>query len=353
VRLLPIATPDPVGGPPWGMRVLSTTRRQGCIQVGRLLNGKIGAIGQDSAFGDDGLFHELPVNNAFDTRGCTVLDGNGRIFLNVANGDRPASAWVGLRGCLSPTAGRAERGPELGRPPKLCPQGDERNLYYGLLGPYAQSITYTLDGRRRTQATVGPEGAYLIVTKASPTQLFNFGFGNAGTTDVVPVDGPITDVHYRNGATCHLTARSWIGGQSSCTPALQVPVGWVAPSQPPLTASQVAAPLRVRLLRARDGGHKIVVSFTSRVAITSSRTQYQLKWHEPGMPRQVNGYQSTRFNIAAGQTVTEGIGGPGSPLRPGITRGTVSLLQATGPGQLEEGPGTAELLVGEFAVRIR
>jgi hypothetical protein len=49
VHLLPTSTPDPRGGLPWGMRVLSTTRGAGCIQVGRLLDGELVAIGQDGA----------------------------------------------------------------------------------------------------------------------------------------------------------------------------------------------------------------------------------------------------------------------------------------------------------------
>ena len=230
VRLLSVSTPDPAGGPPWGMRVLSTKRGEGCVQVGRLLDGKLGAIGQDSAFHNDGLFHEFAVNTFGAERACTLLDGNDRLFLNAVVGDIPASAWRGNfadKGCVPSTAGPYERFAEDGKrkPYPVCPQADERNLYYGLLGPDAESITYALDGQTHTQPTAGPEGAYLIVTKASPKQLFNFNAG--GTQDVVPVDGPITELHYRDGATCHLTSRSWIGGKYACTPELKVPVGWV------------------------------------------------------------------------------------------------------------------------------
>ena len=35
----PVSTADPAGGAPWGMRVLSTKRGEGCVQVGRLLTG--------------------------------------------------------------------------------------------------------------------------------------------------------------------------------------------------------------------------------------------------------------------------------------------------------------------------
>lgn len=352
VRLLPIATPDPAGGPPWGLRVLSTKRGEGCVQVGRLVDGKLGVIGQDNAFGDDGLFHEFAVNSTFAKHACTLLDGNGRIFLNATIGDIPASAWVGFGGgCVPSTASHAERFNEQGKPFAPCPQADERNLYYGLLGADAKSITYKLGGHTYTQATVGPEGAYLLVTRASPTQLFNFNAG--GTQDIVPVDGPITELHYRDGATCHLTAHSWIGGKDACTPTLKVPVGWTAPRTPAPTAAQVAAPLHTRLVRNRRGRYEIVISFTSRVAITNARSQYTTRWREPRMyPGAYGGGPLTPSAPAVGQTVTAHIGELGPVLRPGTIRGEVIFMDSTGPGNLEEGPGTVQRVVGRFSVRV-
>ncbi len=347
VRLLAISTPDPVGGPAWGMRVFSTTRGVGCIQVGRLVDGRLGALGQDGAFHDDGLFHELGASTFAPFYNCATLDANRRLFTNVAVGDEPASGWgfVGRYahgGCVPATSSPAERAGA----PTICPQGDERNLYYGLLGPDASSVTYVLAGQSHTVPTVGPEGAYLIVTKAAPKQLFDFTDG--GTNDVVPVDGPITALHYRDGTTCHLTSRSWIGGADACTPTLKVPVGYVPPKRTVYTSAQVAAPLRVRLLHATRGGYEITVSFTSRVAITHARSKYLFQWHEPNMPPQVNAYHFTDSDIAAGQTVSMNIGLYGPPLTAGATRGTVTFKETNLPSEEEE-PG---LLVGRFAVRV-
>jgi hypothetical protein len=375
VRLLAIATPDPAGGPPWGMRVFSTKQGEGCVQVGRLLDGKLGAIGQDNAFGDDGQFHAFAESSAFARHACTLLDGNNRIFLNATVGDIPASAWVGFGagGCVPSTASHAERFGANGKPYAICPQADERNLYYGLLGPDAKSITYKLNGQAHTQATVGPEGAYLLVTRASPTQLFNFNAG--GTQDVVPVDGPITELHYRDGSTCHLTARSWIGGKDACTPPLKVPVGWTPPRTPVPTAAQVAAPLHTQLLFIPKGVHsqllqttqgprkvrfysskdhyEIVISFTSRVAIANARSVYTIKYREPGMPPGVyGGGPLTPSTPAVGQTVTARIGELGAALRPGVTSGEIVFQDAAGPGNVEEGPGTVERVVGRFSVRV-
>ncbi len=347
VRILPVAAPDPGGGPPWGMRVLSTTRGVGCIQVGRLVDDKLDALGQDGAFGDDGRFHELPVSSRFDTFSCAALDGKGRIFNNVTQGDQPASAaWFASSSCLPPGANRFEHF----RGSKTCRQADERNLYYGLLGPYAKSITYTLEGHSHTLATSGSDGAYLLVTRAPLHQLLDFA--GAGTADVIPVDGPITELHYRDGATCHLTARSWIGGVSACTPELQVPVGYAPVASAP-TRAQIAAPIHVRVLHNRRGAYELAVSFVSRYAITTDRSEYALEVHEPGQPPQVNsGLRPTQSDLAAGRRVSERLGGfPGHPLRPGVYRGDVRLIYATGPALLE-GPGTVYITVGSFSVRV-
>ncbi len=85
----------------------------------------------------------------------------------------------------------------------------------------------------------------MFVTRASPKQLLNFA--GAGTADVVPVDGPVKEIHYRDGATCHLTAKSWIGGRYACTPSLPEPYGyrpWArrrAPPKPPRVCTPTSA----------------------------------------------------------------------------------------------------------------
>jgi hypothetical protein len=360
VRLLPIAAPDPAGGPDWGMRALSTTRGEGCLQIGRLLDGKLGALGQDHAFGNDGRFHELPVSAAFDSNGCALLDGRGRLFTNVTADERPASAWVGtggrLGGCVPATAGPYEKGLRLTRrektqglkPAPICRQADLRNIYYGLLGPEAQSVTYVFEGKRHTLPAVGSDGAYLFVTRASPHQLLNFA--NAGTADIVPVDGPIKEIHYRNGTTCHLTRKSWIGGAYACTPELSEPVGYVDVGRA-ATHGEVATPLHVRLSHGRQGRTAIKISFTARVAVTDARRIYSLRWREPSMPPKAYGDESTNSDIAAGQTVTKTIGEYGPRLAPGVVRGTISLQQALGAGGIE-GPGSISVPVGSFAVRV-
>jgi len=359
VRMLPIAAPDPAGGPDWGMRVLSTTRGEGCLQLGRIVDGKLGALGQDDAFANDGRFHELPVS-AIDFNGCALLDGDRRLFTNVTADERAASAWSGtggrLAGCVPPSAGPYEKGlrltrreKELGaRPAPICPQADLRNIYYGLLGPEAQSITYVLAGQRHTLPTVGADGAYMFVTLASAHQLLNFA--NAGTSDIVPVDGPVKEIHYRDGSTCHLTSKSWIGGAYACTPSLSEPVGYVTVGKAP-SAAEVATPIHTRLTRGRHGRYVITISFTARLPVTDARRAYDLYWREPGMAAGAYGAESTNSNIAAGRTITRTIGEYGPSVPAGVVHGSVTLRQALGAGEIE-GPGSVSVPVGSFTMRV-
>lgn len=358
VRQLPIAAPDPAGGPPWGLRELASSRGVGCLQFGRIVDGKLGALGRDGAFGDDGRFHPLPPGSDFDS--CAPLDGRHRLFANVVADDRPASAWPGIggrsAGCVPPTAGPYEKGLRISpserrlgvRPSTICPQSDLRNIYYGLLGPEAKSITYVLDGRRDTLDTVGPEGAYLFVTRASAHQLLNFA--GAGTADVVPVDGPITEIHYRDGATCHLTAKSWIGGTDACTPPLPEPYGYVDVGRAP-SPSEARAAVHASVHRGAGGRLLVTVGFRAPLAVTDARRAYALSWHEPSMPPQVSAGVEIDEDLAAGKLVTRVIGRLGPQLRAGTIHGTVVLQQALGAGGLE-GPGSVSVPVGSFAVRV-
>jgi hypothetical protein len=315
VRMLPISTPDPAGGAPWGMREFSTSRGLGCIEVARLVAGKLVALGQDDAFGNDGRYHELSVSSggAGFGDGCASLDRYNRLYINEMWGEQPASAWQSR--CYPPDtpAGGHQRGEPA------CPLKDERNLYFGLLGPDAASVTYVLNGKRHTLATSGPEGAYLIVTRSTPDQLLR----GVGTGGVVPVDGPITELHYRDGATCHLTRRSWIGGAYACTPSMQVPVGYVAPQDLSYSHQQAQTPLKVKLIRTHAGRYELGLAFKSRVALANADTGYDFIWSVPGALHENQGDYRTEWDIAAGQRVSTTT----CPLPPGLIHGTVSLYE--------------------------
>jgi hypothetical protein len=314
VRMLPVSTPDPAGGAPWGMREFTTSRGLGCVEVARLVDGRLVAIGQDDAFGDDGRYHELSVASGGAGFGdwCSALDRYKRLYLNDMWGEQPASAWQSR--CYAP--GTPAGGHSKGEP--QCPLQDERNLYFGLLGPDAKSVTYVLDGQRHTLATSGPEGAYLIVTRATAGQLLK----GVGTGSTVPVDGPITELHYRDGATCHLTRRSWIGGAYACTPSMQVPVGYVAPPALSYTHAQVQTPVSARLIRTRTG-YELRLAIRSRVALDNAESGYDFAWYVPGTRFENHGDWRTESDIAAGQTISTTT----CPLPTGQVHGTISLFE--------------------------
>ncbi len=365
VHLLPISVADPRGRLPWGMRTLSTTRGVGCLQVGRLLDGRLVALGQDGAFGDDGRAHELPLSTNIERLNCSLVDGRGRIFDSVTIKSQAASAAPGVH-CEPPgTYARSHRAVF-----PTCPLSDERDLYYGMLGPEATSVTYSAGGESHTVATVGADGAYLIVTPGT-THRYSGAAGSRERTglyasDDVPVYSPITAIHYRGGVTCQLvTAERWIYGPRACAPALPEPFGWVKVAAP--THAQLATPIHATLIRSAEGRRAIRVRFTSRLAISSLRGRYQLQWREPGKAGAMASSQTIDEgaspsydglipqgrNIAAWQTLTVTI--DQNPLGPRLARGTtsgsVTLVYATGP-LLEAEEDVARVPVGSFTIRV-
>lgn len=233
--------PDPSGGLPWGLRTIQTHPLQACLQIGRVQSGQIGALGQDGALGNDGRFHPIPLHSNFP---CGRTDGQGHLFLNVFDVQIPASASLGkTAGCF---VGPTPPGPLLhGSPARrlpACPARDLRNIAYGVLGPDAVSITYTLGHHSVTEPT-GPDGAYLVVAPATQ-QACTFTlhgkrcFGGGGEiTSSTLLSGLVTAVTYRDGHICRLsTAASDAAG--SCP---NIGYAHYPPFHPPrITAAQVS-----------------------------------------------------------------------------------------------------------------
>ncbi len=226
VRLV-AETPDPRGGLPWGLREFRTTRGQTCLQVGRVQNGTIGAIGQDGAWNNDHRFHPI-APNAYTGQHCSPTDAAGHAFNNVA-----LNGGGGIASANVPWGTGAQGGgcgaTQTVQPQQPCPPQDLRNLNYGLLGPDAVSIEFVgADGRRYTEPTNGSDGAYLIVTapgmKSATCVDYGRGRGrgcsSGGETASASLpSGVITRVVYRDGHTCTLPAPTPTGVRdASCPP---------------------------------------------------------------------------------------------------------------------------------------
>jgi hypothetical protein len=350
VRLLALSAPDPGGGLPWGLRIIETTRGLGCLQFGRLSGGQLWVIGQDGAFHDDGRLHRLPTD-IFEPEGCASLDARGRTYLAVGRVAIPASAYA--PGCKAPEA-------KAGSARGLCPERDERALFYGALGPAAKSITYTLEGRTETIPTVGPDGAYLIVTNAQPGADPNVGGpdtpNGAGILPRGALQQPIRSIEYRGGYVCDIGTRGDRdnGGGTCVVPGYE-------PRSIGTTDARVRAPISVRLLGPdRAGGtHEelLQISFTARVAIRRSGEYYDGTLAMPCAHGSA-GVEPPN-DIAAGERVTMRFGlrpAGGSKLPcPGVYRGSVRFLAQ--PYYFDEEPPSPRnpasgLTVGDFTIRV-
>ena len=194
---LSVRVADPEGGPPWGMRVIRTTRGLVCLQGGRLQNGQLGGLGSGYAFDGDGRFHPFLAEDAIATDACPAVGAERPAFLpgspmivtanalplageNVAPGDRvhcdlPGEDNWGVR----------------------CPQSELRQVAMGLLGPDASSIGVSVPGGSSfTVKPVGRDGAYLIVLPAPANANASMNSGPAGRA--------VLTITYNDGSQCQI-----------------------------------------------------------------------------------------------------------------------------------------------------
>jgi hypothetical protein len=239
LALLPMRVADPEGGPPWGMRVIQTTRGLVCLQGGRVVNGELGGIGTAYAFNADGRFHPFLPADAIGIDGCVTGDQNGLAFMSgfpaivTADGLPLAgeNLWPGERvHCDLP--GEQNWGVR-------CPQDELRQVAMGLLGPDATSIHVSTSGHEFTVKPYGPEGAYLIVLPAQPNANASMQSGSSGaegSTSNAP-GGAVLTVTYSNGSECQ------IPGQQQCPHE-----GFDYGSGALPSSTEVSAPVTVRYL---------------------------------------------------------------------------------------------------------
>jgi hypothetical protein len=256
---------DPRGGLPWAIRTFRTTRRYGCVEVGRFYEGKIGALGQDFAFGNDGRFHELRAN-AVDGHGtCIALDARGNPYLALRQNGLPASGDVPGSCTLAPFLVGAHSHP--------CPRGDLRDLEFGLAGPDATAISYRADNGALRTVRTGRGGAYLIVLGLQPPEALRTGGGRVVTPDyfsitATPASSTLVEVHYRDGSTCRVhPTHSFAGGCPNHGPT---PIAGRLP-----TRAAVRTPLH---LTVTGSGRAAVlhVRFRARVPVINGNGVYDL-----------------------------------------------------------------------------
>ncbi len=146
-QLLPLRVPDPEGGPPWGMRIVRTTRGEVCEQIGRIQGGQLGELGIDGVFHDDGRFHPIPAD---------VLPETSRVGAPSSQDDATETVSCQLAGQVSVgeyvgvdrSAGAAD-GHERAQPRSAL-----RDISFGLLGARRRQrpLPRGLERPRRTRA---------------------------------------------------------------------------------------------------------------------------------------------------------------------------------------------------------
>jgi hypothetical protein len=274
----------------------------------------------------------LPPTADASPGGCSALDANGRIFWTVGVDYIAAS---GTNSCFM------QRFFSGGPPPEpACDISSMRTLSYGLLGPNARGVTYTVGGRTVTQPTRGPEGAYLIVIPA-----IRQGRSDAVRPGLLPWGGPVTAIDYAGGLRCNLPPRGRAYPAGACKPQ-----GYVAPAVQKPTRQEVAAPVRVRFVRSHTGRRSRIaqVSFTARIAVTNTRSFYEITWSTTGN-RKAAYLAMTQRDLKAGTTVRKRF----AVRKPGVVHGTVRYVSTDAPvgGVAIHRPGDG-IVVGRFAIRV-
>jgi hypothetical protein len=295
-QLLAISVPDPAGGLPWGMRIVRTTRGLVCMQIGRLLDGRLGVLGQDGEFDNDRLFHELPIG-VLDPSMC--LEPSQRVVDSVG---LPAAGALQspTTSCLAPGEHTLPSGP------RHCPAGDGRIIAFGVLGPHAVSVSYSAQGRLRTVATAGRYGAYLIVLRA-PAEQRNVAAlgGSSAPIDDFPIGTGSSEVISRlmfrfGDHLCQTGFDRRQGGLPQCTNAF---------ARTPVLVPEIPRGLRTRVAvstRKVVGGYDLTVMFKAPAPVFNASTAYDVEYTLPhtracGIP---GGYgQSIERDIACGQIV--------------------------------------------------
>jgi hypothetical protein len=309
-QLLALRVPDPEGGLPWGMRIVRTTRGEVCMQIGRVENGQLGELGIDGVFHDDGRFHPLPAD---------VLPETSRVGVKVSDEDATEAVSCHLAGQVvvgehvgvDRSAGAADGGEQK------SPLGELRNIYYGMLGAPAVSVSYKAGKIDRTLAVLQPLGAYLIVRGAAPKELEGSGAESLGSEGDLPAFAPLTAITYRlDGKLCQRGPVLPPGGVEHLADPCPEP-HW--PSARYVAPRDLHRLLHVRLQVSNRLVSGVQLSFIAPFAVTSAKEDYFVRIPTiscnrnvaPGQSGVALGYSgwSLGRNVTRGSTVTHRFSG--------------------------------------------
>jgi len=188
-RVVSVRAADPEGGLPWGIAVTRGRIESGqlyCAQVGRVQDERLGVIGRDQAFGNDGRFHPLSIG-ANQSGTCGGAPTGGDFRMNTDEPPIPASGYTGdvlggAGGCRE-RASRRTLSPKLWKQLKDIPQCSKDSLRlvkYGFAGRDAVKVRF---GGQTLRPNPQEFGAYLFVLRP-------------------PAKRPTLVVTYKDGTVC-------------------------------------------------------------------------------------------------------------------------------------------------------
>jgi hypothetical protein len=169
VTLASVRVPDPVSGPPWGIRVIALRRsgvasraaasslanRLTCVQIGRVLNGKLRVVGGDRAFGNDGHFDAPSAPSVLCSHALTFI-ARPRLVL--------ASAFAGAHSCLPPGATTNDGSHHA----TVCPPTALRLTVFGIASARATAVRLLgLNPTMTEHLTTADRGAFVFVLTAT------------------------------------------------------------------------------------------------------------------------------------------------------------------------------------------
>jgi hypothetical protein len=226
-RLLGVRTADPIGGPPWGIRVYRSSRAYPCAQYGRVVGGRLVRIGRD------GKAHELALrcrgNSSPGSFGNTRVAGR-EIFYGYV-GPRARRVIIARSTVLPVRDGAflAVYNHGFQRLPRVTAVLDDGSRH--LLGPDAPPVPGATPPHRpvpppvehrpiKTSArTISPDGSVLVTFRAplAVRDVLTFYRAEANGPHGNHCDGRVlaaTDRNHERGELVHLRLRtgSWCRG---------------------------------------------------------------------------------------------------------------------------------------------
>lgn len=301
-KLLSLRVADPEGGPPWGMRIVRTTRGLVCAQVGRVYRGQLGQLGIDGVFHNDGRFHLL---------GSDVLFGTSEAEIQCV---LPSQSFLSQ----NPSADRSgDPVPSEGVRP---PTRELRSISYGLLGPHATSVTYTTSSGLLTTPVSPGMGAYLIVQPVAQAGLqFSHGSTTIGPPSKRGFAPPPLDLGLGRDANT-IAAVTYRLGSLTCAIGSGAPARTPCPtSRPPLPLPRTGAqnlhePLHLKLVKdtpracraafLNDPCYQVLLEFRAPYAVTSAAHEYSVETRADCSNKPVASWSLER-DVKRGETAKE------------------------------------------------